>query len=242
MAGCYNAGTTVIKNAVSLHPDVSTPPVEGDMLTSGLSNFEVGGWPRAMLGNAYEIEKFRSSGKINLDGVLRDWSPWIKPDRSFVEKSIANTTRIKDLRQSFSPSKFVCISRSPDAVVSGIQKRSSPTGLARKYLDSDAFSDQFLYSQWYFMYSMVLQDAEASDTCFCSYEAFLSDPVQTLSALFHFLDLRPVDISFSDDQLSVDGVRLYIRPLANTPSYRAESKTQLKHELAELRARQDIFL
>src|SRR5690554_6700863 len=51
VCGCYNSGTTIIKQVIGAHPDVAMTPIEGDCLTSYLSNFETGGWPRAMMAN-----------------------------------------------------------------------------------------------------------------------------------------------------------------------------------------------
>ena len=212
VTGCYNAGTTVVKNAIGLHPDVSSAPVEGDVLTSAMPNFEQGGFPRGMYGNAVAIRLHRELRSINRELAQSDWRPWIFKNKFFCDKSISQTVRIRLLRESFNNSRFVCVTRNPDNVVDGIQKRSVPNKQAAVILGSKTYPDWFLKKQWAFIYGLVLNDYDDEDTFFCSYESFISDPVKEVVRLYEFLNLRPVDVRVADNVVMVHGKKLHIRP------------------------------
>lgn len=218
VVGCYNTGTTVVKEAIALHPQVSIASIEGIRLSDTLPDLEDGGWPRCLYGNRAEALRERRHGEIDGERLLSDLRPWIEKGRYFLEKSVANTVRIPLLRRAFSGTRFVCVVREPDAVIRGIQRRSRPQGLARCILGSDAYPYAFLARQWRFFYSLVLEDIdpEADDIRLCSYERFIADPVGELTRLFAFLGLPAQTIALEGECLSVGSRSLVIRG-AGTP-------------------------
>ena len=73
LVGCYNSGTTILRDIVASHPNVSDLPFEGVKLTSAFPDLEAGGWPRMMYRNKSHWGKM-DSGAAGLARV--DWSPW----------------------------------------------------------------------------------------------------------------------------------------------------------------------
>ena len=233
LVGCYNAGTTIIKDSIATHPNVTTPPIEGDVLTSYLSNFEDNGLPRGMFGNSYLITRHRQKGILDADAILSDWRPWIKPGKYFLEKSISNSVRINLIRRTFPGAKFVCVVRNPTDVVKGIQKRSQPHGLASKIFSGCVYPDSFLLRQWAFIYKAVLEDKE-TDTAFVSYEDFVNNPAANIRKLYQFLGLPAVEVNFENDELLICGRKLKIRTPIETLSIDSDLQQMLENRIWEI--------
>jgi len=215
IVGAYNSGTTIIKNVIGAHPMVTIAPIEGDLLTSELSNMEEGGWHRCLYGNKEKVNKYRASVSFNARKLLMDWSPWIKNDKFFLEKSIANSIRVEQLRKAFPGCKFINVIRSPEGVIKGIKKRSKPTGEARLKLNSDLYPDSFLYCQWSYIYGLINSDSNPDDTFNISYEKFIDNPESSTQAIFNFLAIDVNEIEFKADTLMIGSKKLYIRPSHN---------------------------
>jgi len=233
VVGCYNAGTTIVKDSIAAHPDITTPPLEGDVLTSHLPNFEENGWPRGMYGNAYAISQHRNQRQVNANAIISDWRPWIRPGKYFLEKSISNSVRIKIIREMFPQARFVCVVREPDEVVSGIQKRSNPQGLAKKILGHPDYPDNFLQRQWAYIYERVLEDIQ-DDLLLVSYEAFINNPVDTVQKLYKFLELPVVNIEFQDNELLISEVKIRIKPRANPRQTESNLRQMLETRINQI--------
>lgn len=218
--GCYNSGTTVIKEVVALHPSITIAPVEGDLITGSLDRFESGLSPRCMYVNAEQIIRERKYKKLNTEEIISDWRPWIRSDKIFLEKSISNTVRVNRLRLAFQGTKFVCVTRSVEGVVRGIKKKSFPTGILRKILGEPTYPDELLIRQWVMFYSLVLSDydAEEADIYFVSYEKFLSSPLAEVKKIYAFMGLSSRGMIFGNDHLTLGGESLHIRRAAENQS------------------------
>ena len=228
LIGAYNSGTTIIKNTISTHPDVSIAPIEGDLLTSEISNMEEGGWHRCLYGNKDSINEYRDEVTINPKQLLKDWSPWIKEDKYFLEKSIANSVRISQLRKAFPGCKFINVIRAPDGVINGIKKRSKPTGDASKQLNSDTYPDELLYCQWSYIYGLIESDSKSKDTYNCSYENFIANPESSTKSLFKFLELKTISLKLNSNILSIGANDIYIRPLPENTNIIDYGNTDLR--------------
>ena len=66
VGGCYNSGTTLVKNIILLHHSVSGMPIEGDQFSDALADFETGGWARCMYGNKNLIDQSRVDSVLDL--------------------------------------------------------------------------------------------------------------------------------------------------------------------------------
>jgi len=212
VTGCYNAGTTVVKNIVALHPRIHTLPVEGDLLTSALSNNEEGGWARCMYGNRDRLERERRAGAaLDAERMLQDWSPWMLDGAPFLDKSISHAVRIRRLADAFPDARFVLVTRGPEAVVRGIRQRSRPSGSAREALRRDTYSDDLLHAQWNWLYRRALEELPPERGLVVSYERAMSDPIGQAVRLYSFLGLEGASPSLQGDHLVLGNDSLKLR-------------------------------
>jgi len=211
--GCYNSGTTVIKNAIALHSDITVAPVEGDLLTSAFSHYEMMGSPRCMYADAFQIMQDRKYSMVSSKQAISDWRPWISSEKIFLEKSISNTLRINSLREAFSGTKFICVTRNLEGVVRGINKRSFPSGIFQHILGDNKYPANLLIRQWLMFYSLVLDDIdeEKADVYLVSYEKFLSSPADELNNMYTFLGLNEMELAYESGTLNIGGNILHIR-------------------------------
>lgn len=197
--GCYNSGTTVLKDAISLGTSYASIPVEGDLLTSALPNFEKGEWPRALFGNAYEVELYRREEGINKKQLFKDWAPWMRDKEVFIEKSIANSLKVKQLHALDDNYKSIVVVRRPEGVIRGIRKRSKPGPKASKFLQSSEFPIDFLLNQWLYIYKALLEDSgNDSNVIFVNYEDFIENPSLVLTHIKKHLGESRDGLSFSE--------------------------------------------
>ncbi|MDF1819868.1 MAG: sulfotransferase [Immundisolibacteraceae bacterium] len=215
VVGVYNSGTTIVKDAIALHPSVNSAPIEGDQLSGALDSFEKGGWPRGMYGNASRIMGARRHEEVDAELLISDLRPWVKTGEIFLEKSISNSVRIPQLRKAFPGAKFVWVIRNPTDVVNGIKRKSKPGPVASKILGSAGYPADFLLRQWAFFVRLMMMDMKgADDCCVCSYENFLKAPAHELNKVFDFLGVATIrlqenekGITVGDSQLSLLGNR-----------------------------------
>ncbi len=234
IAGCYNAGTTVVKDLVALHPDVATLPIEGDILSSHLSNYEDGGWLRCMYGNKAKIAIDRKTGSVDKRKLINDWSPWIKPGKYFLDKSISHACRLHHVKREFKDCRTIIVTRNPDSVVTGIQKRSHPTGTAREMLGEGTYASDLLYQQWAFLYSTMLKDTTESGTLIVSYELMLQEPSAHAARIYEFLGLSKQNIGFDRGVLTVGKQQLTIRVNSDTSDASLASRKDLEERIEDI--------
>lgn len=232
--GCYNSGTTVVKKAIALHPDIAIAPVEGDLLTNALPSYEQGGWPRCMVAKCYDVMQERRYSSVDKENFISDLRPWIKNKKVFLEKSISNACRIPLLRNAFPKAKFVCVTREAEGVIQGIQRRSKPSKQAEILLASDQYPHELLLRQWVFFYSLLLKDyKERSDDIYiCSYEKFIQEPEIELKKIYDFLELDSSSLSFKNNQLSIGKESLEIRTKESKSEIFIDNLKQLEANIA----------
>lgn len=202
--GCYNSGTTLVKQCVCAHPLVSTTPVETPFLSS-ISTYQETGWGRALYGNVARIEADRKAGRpFERETYLRELSPWMRKP-VFIDKSVPNSVRVPGLANAFPDAKFVYVYRKPAGVIRGIRKRSRPEADAGLIFSGEPYSDAFLYQQWKYFNQCIVEDADRfpGRIHFCSYERFLASPVEELTRIYEFLGLPMPEISHNEAGLRV---------------------------------------
>ena len=188
-------------------------PVEGDLLTDALPNFEKGEWPRALFGNAYEVEIYRKEGHLNKKKLFKDWAPWVRANEVFIEKSIANSLKVKQLHSLHDNYKSIVVVRRPEGVIRGIRKRSIPGPKASKFLQSSEYPVDFLLNQWLYIYKALLEDCgQDNNVIFVNYEDFIDDPALVLIYIKKHLGASCDNLSFSERNIINNKQRLEIRP------------------------------
>jgi len=175
IVGCYNSGTTILKDVVGAHNSVSTLPREGAKFSDMLPRPEDLGWQRMWI-SCREHMNMPVEEKVSRKMVQRikeDWSPWWKKGSAcYLEKSVSNTTRIEWIDRYFDNAHFLAISRDPIAVVEGIRRKASPQG-----------EDKIMRLK---------------------YEDFVMDPESHLSRIWKFLELEDQRVNFENGDLSIN--------------------------------------
>jgi len=204
VVGCYNSGTTLVRDLLRAHPDTSGPPVEGDQLTTEIGDLEDGGWPRGLFGNADTLVAAERTRAVDPSRLLRDWSPWIRSKAVLVEKSISNSLRMPALRDAFPGVRFVWVLRDPHEVADGIQRRSRPAS-------GGEYSRDFLLGQWEFINRAIAEAFTATDTTIVAYGQLLETPIEVTHRLFSFLGLPDVEIREGENGMDVGGAPVPLR-------------------------------
>ncbi len=239
LVGCYNSGTTLLREILEAHPAISTLPFEGVKLTSAFPDLERSEWPRMMY-------RFRQHWRLSHDDASklvaqakRDWAPWWNRNaRVFLEKSIDHTTRMGWLARHFGEVKFVAITRNGYAVCEGVLRRSAPQGAAAAEVGS-TYPPSMVAQQWLAFEQEISAQINPERDVHLTYEAIMSDPIPSLTQVFEKLGVEIPAMSRDGDVLTV-GSRTYHlnnqndRSIARLPeAVRDELTEVLRHGLTE---------
>ena len=207
LVGCYNSGTTILRDILEAHPQVSSLPFEGVKLTDAFPNLEEGGWPRMMYRHRDLWDQISENAG---DRARRDWAPWWRKDASvYLEKSIDHSTRIKWLDKNFTNAYFLSITRNGLSVIEGISRRAKPYGSARYELKSDTYPYDMIADQWVEFENKISEDIKYVENGLrVTYEDLVDNPVKTLSNIFNFLGLSDIHVSKNGVKTIVNG-RVY---------------------------------
>jgi len=205
LVGCYNSGTTILREIIASHELVSDLPFEGVNLTDAFPKLEQGGWPRMMFKNRHLWGSLTSESNSVATKAKKDWSPWWpKESTIFLEKSIDQSTRIKWLAEHFPNAHFIYIVRNGYCVSEGIMRRSKPTGKALEEV-GDKYPATLVAEQWVNFSNFIENEIEGLDNVLqLKYEDLTDNPVQTVQQIYSFLDLPSPDIEFDDSSLFVN--------------------------------------
>lgn len=207
LVGCYNSGTTILRDILEAHPQVSSLPFEGVKLTDAFPNLEEGGWPRMMYRHRDLWDQISENAG---ERARRDWAPWWRKDASvYLEKSIDHSTRIKWLDKNFTNAYFLSITRNGLSVIEGISRRAKPYGSARYELKSDTYPYDMIADQWVEFENKISEDIKYVENGLrVTYEDLVDNPVKTLSNIFNFLGLSDIHVSKNGVKTIVNG-RVY---------------------------------
>lgn len=206
LVGCYNSGTTLTRELLALHPHVRSIPKEGVRYTSVLKRPEDLGWNRMWI----RCEEYVSLPAVpdaeSARRLRKDWSPWVRSDRAFLEKSVANVTRMEWLDLNFDDAYFIGVIRNGYAAAEGIRRRATPTGNAAKILGGDSYPVEMAGQQWVRANERLLEAADRVGRFhMLRYEDLVRDPAASLSSAWRFLDLEPMDVRVTDGAVRLGG-------------------------------------
>ncbi len=232
IVGCYNSGTTLLRDLLGRHPQISSLPSEGVRLTDGLPRPEDFGWQRLWCRCIDQI-------RIEVDGdtparserIRRQWSLALPADpHSVLEKSIANTARMPFLQAGFAPAYFIYLVRNGYAVAEGIRRKTDP----RRY-GHDEFGESYpidlCAQQWRVSHEIVSGDQEHLEHFLqLTYEEMTAQPAQTLNRITDFLQLQRMESDTVAETFHVHGVA---SPIRNMNDESIERLTQ--QEIASVR-------
>ncbi len=204
LVGCYNSGTTITREILGAHPDIRILPCEGVRFTSLLTRPEDLGWTR-MWNQCIDYMAMPPGKHPALtQRIIEDWSPWWgKGGRAFLEKSIANVTRMRWLDENFSNAYFIGIIRNGYCVAEGICRKARPKKEAARKIGS-RYPIKMAGAQWVSANKMLMEGGEQVKRYYqITYEDFIAEPVQTLNNIWQFLNLDKPPTEFDGESVNV---------------------------------------
>ena len=198
MGGCYNSGTTILREMLGAHPEVATLPREGVVMTDAFPALEAGGWQRMWWRNADKVAAVAADPARVAARAQADWAPWWRRGaKVYLEKSIAHGAWMPALEQGFENARFIGVIRNGYCACEGIRRRAKPSGAAAAELGREDYPLAEVGRQWVHANEVLLRDREALGQYHeIRYEAFAEAPADTLRALFRFVG---VDDSVVED-------------------------------------------
>ena len=192
--GCYNSGTTLLKDMLAAHPEVGTLPGEGVRFSDSLPRPEEFGWNRMWcrclddmrLGPGPETERL-------VRRIKRQWSVLFPRGRpSLLDKSIANAARMPFLAAHFQPAHFIYLVRDGYAVAEGIRRKTRP-GRWRNPEYPCRYPIGLCAEQWRETDRIVAADRGAVASCLqVYYEELTQNPAAVLERITDAVGLPPL--------------------------------------------------
>ncbi|MBI93613.1 MAG: hypothetical protein CME05_10475 [Gemmatimonadaceae bacterium] len=213
IVGCYNSGTTLLRDLLGRHPQISSLPSEGVRLTDSLPRPETFGWQRMWSRCRDEMQiPVDENTPVLSERIRRQWSFALPPSTECVlEKSIANTTRLPFLQAAFAPASFIYLVRNGYAVAEGIRRKTEPRRHGREEF-GDRYPIDLCAEQWRVSHEVVSGDRPGLDRFLqVTYEELTDRPAHVLNEITGFLQLPPLGTETTWDTFHVHGVASPIR-------------------------------
>lgn len=209
MCGCYNSGTTIIREMLGAHPDISSMPREGVVLTNAFPDLEKNGWQRMWHRNADSANLPLAKAKTIAKTAISDWQPWWNSEtRVNLEKSIIHAAWMETLQCGFKNPKFIGVIRNGYCSCEGIRRRAKPSGLAKEILGTSEYSWGEVGKQWVFANDRLLNQSNRVDHYLeIRYEDLVEAPASTIRNVFLFLGVDPSLVVENDDMSITIGSR-----------------------------------
>ena len=209
LLGCYNSGTTILREILKAHPEICGMPREGEKYTSVFSNMEKDGWIRMAYKNRHLAPSSLSAVKARQQ-LDKDWGYWCESsEKTFLEKSIAHAYRIEFLKEIYPSAKFVMIVRDGYCSTEGILRRAEPRGQARKDTGG-IYPAKLCAQQWVDINSRLLAAAEMPSSKLVKFEDFVSNPYEIMKDIFDFIGVDVNSLGVSGRELVVGGINFEI--------------------------------
>lgn len=226
LIGCYNSGTTILRDILRAHPDVSGMPREGVRFTNVFPDMQQGGWVRMAYKNR-EMPASNASSAQARKQLDRDWGYWSKSKNGvFLEKSITHSYRLEFLQRTFPAAKFILISRDGYCSTEGVLRRAAPQGSAVDQVGSE-YSAGLCAEQWVSINTKLLAAKNNANTTMIRFEDFVSKPYETVSDLLAFIGVDTAELKYEGKVLQV-GLREFEIRNPNPASRGRFPKAQLK--------------
>ena len=204
VVGCYNSGTTLVREILGSHPDIETLPREGVRFTDILPAPEELGWTRMWVGCVEHMKLPESYGDTEARKIQKDWSPlWGRKGNVFLEKSITNITRMEWLDSHFKNAKFIGIVRNGYAVSEGIRRRAAPCGPVKEIYPS-GYSIDMAGEQWLEANKCLLDShTQVAQYHQITYEDLTADPYDVVAGIMEFIGVSPEVMRKNGDILNI---------------------------------------
>lgn len=208
MGGCYNSGTTILRELLGSHSMVSALPREGVRFTTAFPNLEKNGWTRMWWKNADLAELPDEKAIERVLQAKTDWAPWWKSGTDiFLEKSISHGSRMAWLDRHFENARFVGVIRNGYCAAEGIRRRARASGEALEELRSEVYPIELAGQQWVTANEHLLRDMpKLKHFHLVRYEDFVTNPIDHIQKLCNFLELDAYEAELVDEgKISFNG-------------------------------------
>ena len=214
LLGCYNSGTTILRDVLGSHPSIGTMPREGVKLTNVFPTPEKLGWYRmtsrcpagAMIPEMTDAVSVRES-------LVKDWAPWLNSGKPvFLEKSITHAARLDWLRTVFPDAKFIVIHRDGYSSAEGIQRKARAVGVAKIELGQELYPISDCAQEWSQLNSNLLSFSEKNndiDVKILTYEKLCASPSSEIASLFEFVGVSLDAFKVVDEKTVLVGKRTF---------------------------------
>ncbi|MFT5086952.1 MAG: hypothetical protein ACI906_001640 [Candidatus Latescibacterota bacterium] len=208
--GCYNSGTTLLKDMLAEHPHIGVLAGEGVKFSDALPRPEDFGWQR-MWCQCLQQVRLDAVDTPRATRIKKQWSILYPASPNLVEKSIANAVQLPFLEAQFSPAYFVYIVRNGYAVAEGIRRKTTP-GQRGNPIYKDQYPIELCAKQWAESDRIVREDSEGVERLVrVTYEDFAENPAATLKQITDFIGIEPLRDELFGRQWMVHGVESTIR-------------------------------
>ncbi len=201
IVGCYNSGTTLLQDILSIHPGIGIMNDEGVMLTDCLPRPEDYGWRRMWVKCEEKMKVDNPARSAAL--IKKHWSHFY-PDRPLLlEKSISNTSRIPFFKEYFKPVKFIHLVRNGYAVAEGICRKAQ---VMETHVSEfgEHYPIDLCAQQWVRSLEVVHGNMDES-ILEVTYEDLTERPDEILEQICHFLNIDLPDRNVSELTFSIHG-------------------------------------
>jgi hypothetical protein len=215
LVGCYNSGTTLLRDLLGRHPQIAALPSEGVRLTDSLPRPEDFGWHRLWCRCVADIRLATDNSEAGRAAqIRRHWSLAVPTDSpNVLEKSIANTARLPFLQAHFAPAYIIHLVRNGYAVAEGIRRKGRPRQFGRHEF-GDTYPIELCAEQWRTSLEQVEADAAGIRHLLqMRYEDLAADAAGELARITTFLGLSPLKPEDTRGDFAIHGVRSTIRDM-----------------------------
>ena len=228
IVGCYNSGTTLLKEMLAEHLEIGTLPGEGVRFTDALPRPEERGWNRMWCRCVEDVRLPPEGQEERVRRIKRQWSMVFPRGRpNLLEKSIANAARLPFLQAHFQPAHIVYLVRDGYAVAEGIRRKARPW-LWENPEYSGLYPIELCAEQWRETDRLIRADLWQIDRFLpVYYEELTRDPAGALRRITDFLELAPISEEVFLRRWKVHGEEAPIRNM-NDRSHAQLSAADLK--------------
>jgi len=196
IVGCYDSGTTLLDHILGCHAEISNLPTEGVALTSQLSMPEDFGWPRLWYKCADRVRLDEMDTELDVKRLKREWGFWFdKKKPFFLEKSIANSARIRWLNKNFNRPYFLWIIRNGYCVAEGIRRRSRQTKVKAFKFREGGYPIEWCADQWVVNNDVIEEETRDIERVMkITYEDLTDNLEETIRVILQWLPVKNKDV------------------------------------------------
>lgn len=207
MGGCYNSGTTILREILGAHPAIAVLPREGVDMTSAFIDLESGGWERMWWKNRSSLEEWHPNPTQVAEEAKRDWNIWWKKGAIVnLEKSICHAAWFRTLNDGFPECKFIGVVRNGYCVAEGIRRKARPRDAAAIQLGRTTYSIDEAAEQWVQANERMIKDTAGMTNCLeVRYEDLTSNPLDTICRICDFIGVSKHVYTQTEGGVSVLG-------------------------------------